>query len=583
MIILATLLIVVVVLATVAFRSVYRVPTGHVGLVYRKFGKRHPDDLFTVRLYGSPGPQAETLEADHVYFRLPFINTVGYMHRTYVPPGTIGVVVAKAGAPPPQGRVLGEHVECNHFQDGQKFLANGGQMGRQQAVLRGGASYAINPWIFDVVTVANVGSGSYGLTAENLTEVTIPEGSTGVVIALEGESPDDAHGVVGRMVPGHQNFQCPWVFLAQGGQRGAQEETLSRGVYAINPWFARIVLIPTRDLILEWEKKANKPCSNFDSALDDIVINVEGSRLRFTMSQTIRIPAKAAPRLVGRFGEKDNDTLVSRIVNPAPVQRFVERVLGRAVEGYFHSTAADYRILEFLDNHNEVRLELEERVRHALAEWDVEAVRTTLGGFESLDTSIDEFRRKIAMERDQKHHLEYRAANVEMESRIEEVAIAIERDRGKISTAKLEDEVRVLGEDRVALERLLERLASMNVPDFMGSDPNALLNTPMGVAQNLINRYLARTGSATEEADPRKLDPVAVRNELTDSPVDQDPVESSEWMTQADTSPDSAANRDTATSVGSGPASGAGRQQGIRRPRRAQGLKKPRSAEDDAD
>src|SRR5690625_1366900 len=126
---LATLLIVIALLVTLAARSVYRVPTGHVGLVYRKFGKRHPGDVFTVRSYDSPGPQAVTLEADHVYFRIPFTYAVNYVHRTYVPPGTIGVVVAKAGAPPPEGRVLGQHVECAHFQDGHTFLANGGQMG----------------------------------------------------------------------------------------------------------------------------------------------------------------------------------------------------------------------------------------------------------------------------------------------------------------------------------------------------------------------------------------------------------------------------------------------------------------------
>lgn len=505
---LLALLIVLVVAAVVAAVAGRRqVPTGHLGLVYRRIGRSHPDDRFAVRAHGSPGPQAATLAADRVYLR-PFpIYRVSYVPQTYVPPGTIGVVVARAGAAPPVDRALCRHVECDHFQDGRAFLANGGQQGRQPGILRGGASYDVNPWLFEVITVDNIGDGRYDLTAEDLREITVPEGSTGVVIALEGEPPDDEDDAVGRRVPGHQSFQRPWVFLDNGGQRGAQAETLSHGgVYAINPWFARIALMPTRDLILEWSRKEYKPRSNFDAALDEIVINVEGHRLHFDMSQTIRIPAKAAPRLVGRFGEQEGDMFgASGAGNPAPVQRFVERVLGRTVEGYFQSTAADYHVLDFLAHHNEVRLELEERVRAALAEWDVEAVRTTLNDFEPEDTDIDAQRRQIARERDRRRFLEQRAGNVEIEARIEEVLTEVERQRGKIAAAELEERIRLLGRDSVALERFLEQLAKMNVPEFVGSDPNTLLHLPLPVAQNMINKYLAAAGRDAEPSDQQRL------------------------------------------------------------------------------
>ncbi|WP_165968049.1 SPFH domain-containing protein [Saccharopolyspora elongata] len=506
-------------------KSIGRVPTGHVGLVYRTFGRRHPDDRFRVRVHGSPGPQAAILEADHIYF-LPFlIYKVTYAPQTYVPPGTIGVVRAKEGATP-QDRPLCRHVECDQFQDGHKFLTNGGQAGKQPAILRGGASYDINPWIFDVITVDNIGEGRYGLTAEDLREITVPEGETGVVIALDGNPPGEEGGVVGRRVPGHQSFEYPWKFLANGGQRGAQAETLSHGgLYAINPWFARIVLIPTRNLTLEWTRKEDKPRSNFDAALDKIVINVEGHRLSSRMSQIIRIPAKAAPQLVGLFGEHESDAFgVSGASDPTPVQRFVEGVLGRTVEGYFHSTAADYRVLDFLGNHNEVRLELEGRVRDDLAEWDVEAVRTTLGEFEPEGTDIDRFRQKIQQERDRQHYLEHREKNVQMEAKIEEVLIAIERNRGKVATAELEDEIRLLGVDHVAFARFLDRLAEMDVPEFVGSDSSAQ-NMPLPAALNLINKYLAGPGREPGATSPRELDPARGSrsdHQLSPQPADDD-------------------------------------------------------------
>jgi len=398
--------------------GVYRVPTETVGLVHRRFGPNHPEDRFKVRTHGGPGPQAETLKANAIYLRPRFLYEVHCVPQTYVPPGTIGVVVANAGNPPQPDRTLCRHVECDYFQDGQAFLLNGGQMGRQPGILPGGAYYDINTWLFEVLTVRTIGEGRHGLTAADLTEIAVPEGRTGVVITLEGASPNDDDPVGGN-VPGHESFQLASVFLANGGQRGAQAETLSHGgVYRINPWFARVVLIPTHDLILEWTRKDKKAATNYDAALDEIVVNVEGHRLRFEMTQTIRIPAKSAARLVGRFGEQETDTFgTSDASKPLPVQRFVERVLGSTVEGYFTATASEYDVLEFVRGHIQVGLELEERVRNALAEWGVEAVRTTLNQFVPEDGGLDELRREIATERDRRRVLEYRTESADLEAK----------------------------------------------------------------------------------------------------------------------------------------------------------------------
>ncbi|WP_243794346.1 SPFH domain-containing protein [Saccharopolyspora gloriosae] len=450
-----------------------------------------------MRVHGGIGPQAAILKSDRMYFLpIPFYR-VTYVRQTYVPPGTIGVVVAKEGAVPP-ARPLCEHVESDHFQDGRAFLLNGGQMGRQPAVLHGGASYDINPWIFDVTTTENIGAGKHDLVAEHLKEITVREGNTGVVIALDGEAPEDGENPVGPRIPGHLGFRHPWVFLANGGHRGAQEETLSHGVYAINPWFARIVFIPTRVLILNWRKKGDKDASRYDAALDRITVNVEGHRLSTDMSQLIQIPERAAPALVGCFGESERAVLgVGGDADLSPVQRFVKRVLGRTVEGFFQNTAVEYEVLEFLENHNEVSQQLEAKVRQALAEWDVDAIRVTMNEFEPEDTGIDQFRREIARERDRKRPLEYRVANAEIEARIEKVLIAIARDRGKLATAELEDEIRLLGADPVAFERLIGKLVEMKVPEFIGADTGTLLNMPLPAVGRLIEKHFSGAGRGT--------------------------------------------------------------------------------------
>jgi len=479
---------------SLAAKGVIRVPKDHVGVVYRQFGGNHRGDDFKVRVHGSIGPQAAVLAADRVYWLPPWIYSVRYVPETYVPPGTIGVVVARVGSPPPAARTLCEPVDCDYFQDGRAFLLAGGQMGRQPGILPGGASYDINPEIFEVLTVATIGEGRHDLTAADLREVAVPEGSAGVVIALEGAAPQEDGETVRPKVPGHENFQNIQAFLANGGQRGAQAEPLGGGLYRINPWFARIVLIPTRVLILQWTNKAAKSASNYDSSLDRIRINVEGYWLRFDMSQTIQISPKSAPRLVARFGEQEVDKFgFSEAANPTPVQRFVERVLKSTVEGYFQATASKYEVLDFITAHDEVCLELAGQVRQALADWGVEAVETTLGEFEPENDGLDLRRIGMATQRDRKQELEFRYENALVEERIEQKRLETEERRRQLETVELAEQIRLLGREPVALKGFLQELKDMKVPDFIGGDAGQLLqHLPFAMAVDMVHRAMGR-------------------------------------------------------------------------------------------
>jgi hypothetical protein len=508
------LLAVLVVAIVVAVKGVRRVPTGQVGVVYRRYGPRRRDDDFKVSICGAVGPQAATLDADGTYWLMPVIYDVRYVPQTHVPPGTIGVVVARVGSPPAATRTLCEPVDCNCFQDGRAFLAGGGQMGRQPAILPGGAFYDVNPEIFEVVTVENIGAGRHDLTAADLTEVAVPGGSVGVVIVLEGAVPEEDDQAVRPKVPGHDSFQNVRAFLCNGGQRGTQSETLCTGLYRINPWFARIALIPTRVLFLEWTKRETKAASNYDSALDRVRINVEGHWLRFDMSQTIRISPEAAPGLVVRFGEQDVDKFgFSEAANPTPVQRFVERVLGQTVAAYFQATASQYTILDFIEAHDEVCIALAVQIGQALAAWGVEAVDTTLGEFELETTALDDRRVRYAEERDRKQELEYQLVNTRIQGEIDRDRIEVERLRRQLEVAKLAAEIKELGREPVAMKLFLAELKHMKVPEFVGSDAALLLqHLPFTAAQAIIGKAMrwneqpasapgAGTGTATRELE----------------------------------------------------------------------------------
>lgn len=491
------------------------VPAGMIGLVTAHEGARRSpdrtlgryvecDDFQDGQMFllngGEQGVQLKTLPGDNSYYINTALFTVEFVPRTYVPTGTVGLVIAKAGRVRPPDQPFSRYVECDDFQDGHAFLLNGGEQGRQLGILAGGTSYAVNPALFEVITSKTVDASTEGLTAGHLKEIVIPVGHTGVVITLDGVEPTRREGAVGPPVPDHRSFRLPWVFLANGGHRGVQEETLGEGaVYALNPWFVRVVLIPTRLLFLEWTKKNVSQSGNFDAALGQIVVNIQGHRLQVEMSQTLQIPDRAAPKLVSQFGDNATSGLGGLVVNPVPVQRFVERVLGGAVETYFNEIAAASTIQAFLTEHAGIRTELASRVRQALAAWGVKAASTTLSEFESQDPELDKARQRIFAEQMRGKELSEQAKNKLIEAKIEKIQNATDRDVRLLDVVVLERQIELLGRDAMAMQMFLRELKEMGVPEVVSGDAGSLLEyLPM-------QRALEMIGGARQRAEQAAL------------------------------------------------------------------------------
>jgi hypothetical protein len=515
--------------------GVRNVPNGKVGLVKKRFGfGRHPDDNADVSIYGAAGPQARTLKANTFYWLPRFLYEVEYVPQTHVPNGTIGVVVAKAGAvrKPGPGSPLAEYVECNHFCDGVRFLKNGGEQGRQQEVLTSG-NYHINTYLFKVITVNTPEEQREGLTDAALREIEIPIGETGVVITHVGARPDRDQDAVGRIVDGHESFHLPWEFLACGGQKGVQQETLDEGGhYAINPWFAHVVQVPTRVLILEWTKD-KKLESNLDASLEQIVLNVHGHTVRLDMKQTVRIPTEAAPTLVRRFGDAGGP---SHSAGRKPVQQFVEKDIAATVDGYFRRTSAKYTIQDFITKYYEVGNDLAVEVRKALQRLGVKAVATTLEEFSCDEPEINALRRRIALQHEQVkleqarlNHLKAQKTSEVVVTEIELQRVKVEEEHKKLETVELQVLVDLLGPEHVAMERVLAQWTKVNVPQFIsggggssGDIVQALLQAmPFAQARDML-MTMASKGSdrALPETEPR---PAVARGYSGDQPGEDTP------------------------------------------------------------
>ncbi|MEO3809506.1 SPFH domain-containing protein [Sphaerisporangium sp. B11E5] len=445
---------------------------------------------------GEQGPQLAVLQGGGRYAINPYMFDVLVKPVTYIRPGNIGVVVARVGENLPHGRPFGRHVECDYFQDGPGFLARGGQQGPQLAVLQGGNRYNINPYIFDVITEDNVESSRTGLTKEDLKLISLLDGNTGVVVVREGAPVPDGTELAPR-IPGHNRFQLPWVFLERGGRQGTQTETLPGGAdYAINPWFARVVRIPTRELILEWADK-DGPDDRYDSALQPIPVTIEGHTLRVHLTQTLRIPAESAPLLVRRFGEQETADAdqFGFVARPAPVKRFVERVLGSVVIGYFSSISAEYRITDFVDSPQRVQADLQTSIERKLEEWSVVATNTTIGRIEFEDSKFNDMRQTRVVAREQHPLLEQEERNARIRRRIELDDLEVDRARREVEVGT---EVRVLiqmlGREQVAKERFIALLTKMGVPSVIasGGDADSITQwiTPTALVE-AINRAMS--------------------------------------------------------------------------------------------
>jgi hypothetical protein len=499
--------------------SVYRVPPGKFGVQTRRFGRRRPDEPSSrVSVFGGPGPQAQVLKGNAYYLLPPFLYEVKCVDQIYIKPNTIGLVLAKAGKVADSGARLAPFVECDHFQDGAAFLRNGGCQGLQMQVLTTG-HYDINPHIFDVITIDNVSAyPTLELGPQDLRQVTIEVGETGVAITHLGQTGNLDEDDVAPLVSGHDSFQFPWAFLANGGQLGVQSQTLSAGGhYTINPLFAHVVKIPTKELVLEWSKVSKKE-TNLDVSLAQIDLDVQGYHVRLNMKQTLRIPKQTAPGLVCRYGDQGRLGQSGR----TPVQQFVEKVLATIVNAYFLRIAARCTILEFITKYDEIGVELDREVSRALAGHGVEARITALEDFDCEPDDMNVLRRNIALERHRLNVLEASLANTRVEADIEMLKVQVESSRRKLELVTIQGLVELLGPQQVAMERVLAEWSKMGVPQTLavgGSDDVAssiLQAMPFSQARDMLLAMATESGRQLANASngrPKAVDPAGEDDE----------------------------------------------------------------------
>jgi uncharacterized membrane protein YqiK len=184
----------------------------------RYFGAKMPPGR-VVATEGEVGIQADVLKPGLHFVRWPFERVVHKVPLIEIGADELGIVEAIDGEPMPPGRNFAPdraQNAHNNFQDPIAFIKRGGVKGIQLRTLPPGL-WPIHPYLFRV----------------SISKTTmIPPGKVGVVTASDGD-PLDAGRLNGKAIDGHRNFQDAEQFVASGGQKGPQVETLTPGTYRI--------------------------------------------------------------------------------------------------------------------------------------------------------------------------------------------------------------------------------------------------------------------------------------------------------------------------------------------------------------
>jgi uncharacterized membrane protein YqiK len=393
--------------------SVVSIREDQVGVVVKRFsGKGSLPDGRVVALNGEAGYQAKTL-GPGVYFGFwKWQFKIDKYPLTVIKPGTIGLVIANDGAPTPAERVLANFVACDHFQNAEQFLRNGGMKGRQSAVLTAGY-YRIHPFLFTIVRDVPI--------------TKIDSDKVGIVTVLDG-APMPVGQMAAKITSGHEDFQNPDGFIKNGGSRGLQEQIILAGTYNINPWFCeieehplfevpigyvgvvtsfvgddsrdisgekfthgnivkrggkgvwdeplypgkhplnlrimKVEVVPTTNIVLNWAS-ARTESHKLDEKLSTITVrSQDGFTFNLDVSQIINIGATKAPWVISRMGS---------------VRNLVNQVLEPIVGNYFRNSAQGFSVLDFLTQRTERQREARTHISEAILEYDVQSVDTLIG------------------------------------------------------------------------------------------------------------------------------------------------------------------------------------------------------------
>jgi uncharacterized membrane protein YqiK len=339
----------------------------------------------------------------------------------------IGVVTVHDGPSMPPGQIIaptvGDDVSLpdsyhNSFQDPERFLAAGGQRGRQLQTLVEG-TYYINRLF---------------ATVEAIPKTVVEVGTVGVVVSYTGEVGVDISG------DSYKHGE-----LVKKNTRGVWIEPLLPGKYAFNTYAGKVIMVPTTNFILKWNK-TETGSHKFDENLAEVsLITKDAFEPSLPLSVVVHIDYRKAPLVIQRFGD---------------IKRLVEQTLDPMVSAYFKNVGQTRTLIQLLQDRSAIQQIAGEQMKEKFAQYNLElqevliGTPTSAGQGGQIEQILTQLRsRQIAEEQVETYTRQEKAAVKERELREaesrakqqaniteSEISISVQTNQGKADLARAQQQ-----------------------------------------------------------------------------------------------------------------------------------------------
>src|SRR6476659_5094158 len=425
----------------------------------------------------------------------------------------VGIVTVHDGPSLPQGEIIAptvgnesenQAIYHNTFQDPERFLAAGGQRGRQLQVLVEG-TYYINRLF---------------ATVEMIPKTVIEVGSVGVVVSYTGETGVDLSG------ESYKHGE-----LVKKNTRGVWPEPLLPGKYAFNTYAGKVLVGPTTNFILKWNR-SETGAHKYDENLAEVsLITKDAFEPSLPLSVVVHIDYRKAPLVIQRFGD---------------IKRLVEQTLDPMVSAYFKNIGQTRTLIQLIQDRSAIQQVSGEQMKEKFAHYNLELQEVLIGTPTSgavgsqIETILTQLRsRQIAEEQVETYTRQEKAAMKEKELREaesrakqqtfiteSELSINIQSNQGKaeyersrqeaariqtLATAESE-KIRILGEGEAKRIQSIaaadaERTARVGVAQAMAIEEQvrAYGGPRLQLTQQVLNRFAEAIQSSQVDVVPKIL------------------------------------------------------------------------------
>jgi uncharacterized membrane protein YqiK len=286
--------------------------------------------------------------------------------------------------------------------------------------------------------------------------------------------------------------------LVEQGERGVWAVPLLPGKYAFNTYAGKIVMVPTTNFILKWNK-AETGSHKFDENLSEVdLITKDAFEPSLPLSVVVHIDYRKAPLVVQRFGD---------------VKRLVEQTLDPMVSAYFKNIAQTRTLIELIHDRAAIQDHSGIEMREKFDRYNLELQEVLIGtptegrGGMDLEQILIQLRsRQVALEQVETYSRQQAAAVQERELREaeararqqqsiteSELSIAIQANQGKADLARAQQQaaqIQALATAEAEKIRLIGAGEADRITAIAGADAERAAR--VGIAQAMATEEQVR-------------------------------------------------------------------------------------------